>query len=161
MAWDKTKNTPEQLREYYREYYKRKRKAKLDKERAEHPVYKVCPICNEKFIAKGNQKYCCEACSKLASKLKLKLFRESDSYKQSQEKYRQSEKYKETRKKYFQSEHGKEMRRKYYTSERGKETRKKYYLSDKGQEAVRRYWVKRKANGGLPLSQSPEQIPCN
>ena len=135
MAWDKTKNTPEQLREYYREYYKRKRKAKLDKEQAEHPVYKVCPICNEKFIAKGNQKYCCEACSKLASKLKLKLFRESDSYKQSQEKYRQSEKY--------------------------KETRKKYYLSDKGQEAVKRYWVKRKANGGLPLSQSPEQIPCN
>ena len=155
MAWDKTKNTPEQLREYYREYYKRKRKAKLDKERAEHPVYKVCPVCNKEFVAKRNQKYCCEACSSLASKLKQKLFRQTDKYKEIQARYRQSEKYKETRKKYFQSEHGKEIRRKYYTSEKGKEARRKYYLSDKGQEAIKRYWDKRKANGGLPLSQSP------
>ena len=73
MVWDKTKYTKEQLRQYYNDYYKRKRKAKLDKERAENPVYKICPMCGEKFAAKRNQKYCCEACAKLSAKIRHKI----------------------------------------------------------------------------------------
>ena len=154
MAFDKSKYTPEQLREYYKKYYKEKRKAKLDKQRAENPTYKECPICGKKFAVKGNQKYCCEACKVLANKIKQRVIRQSDSYQQAQLKYRNSEKGKETRAKYFSSEHGKEVRRNYYTSERVKETQRKYYYSEKGQETYKKYWEKRKANGGKPLSQN-------
>lgn len=158
MTWNKKKYTPEQLREYYRNYYKEKRAKKLSEERAENPVYKICTMCGEKFIAKRNQKYCCEACSNLAAKIRQKILRQKDSYKQSQIKYRNSEKYKETRAKYFQSEHGQETRKKYLQSENAKETRKKYSQSIKGKQTSKRYYLKRKANGGLPLSQTPKKV---
>ena len=76
MAFNPKYYTKEQLRQYYKDYYQRRRKAKLDKERAENPVYKICTMCGEKFIARGNQKYCCEACAKLAAKIKQKILRE-------------------------------------------------------------------------------------
>ena len=157
MAWDKTRNTPEQLRAYYKKYYYEKRKAKLDKERAEHPTHKECPICKKDFVAKRNQVYCCEACKELATKLRKKMFRQTDKYKEAQARYRNSEKGQETRKAYYSSEHGKKVRADYYNSEKGKESRKKYYFSEKGQATLKRYWEKRKANGGLPLSQKPKK----
>ena len=156
MAWDKTKNTPEQLRAYYKKYYEEKRKAKLKKEREEHPVYRICTMCGEKFKARGQQKYCCEACAKLAAKIRSKILSQDGRYNKIYEKYRNSEKGKETIQKYLHSEKGQEARRKYFQSEKAKETRRKYAQSERGKEVYRRYYEKRKANGGLPLSQKPE-----
>ena len=157
MAWNKKYYTPEQLREYYKKYYKEKRKAKLDEARAEHPVHKVCTMSGEKFVAKGNQKYGCDACSKLATKIKQKILRQGDKFKETQAKYRQTEKYKETKHKYYKSEKGQEALRKYRQTEKYKEAKRKYEESGKGKEACRRYYQKRKANGGLPLSQINEE----
>lgn len=156
MAWDKTKNTPEQLREYYREYYKRKRKAKLDKQRAENPTYKICPMCGTKFQAKSNKKYCSEACKTLANKIQQKIYKNSGKGREAQAKYQQTEKYKETQAKYHQTEKYKESRKKYWSSERGKEVAKNYLQSEKGKACMKRYYEKRKANGGKPLSDSGE-----
>ena len=66
-----------------------------------------------------------------------------------------------SRRKYLESERGQEVKQKYLQSERAKEIRRKYSQSEKGKEVYRRYYQRRKANGGLPLSQKPENNESN
>ena len=156
MAWNKEKNTPEQLREYYKKYYEEKRKKKLQEARANNPVYKICPMCATKFVAKSNQKYCCEACRKLGNKVKDKILHNTEEYKEKSKQYRQTEAYREAQAKYKNSEKYKEYRKEYNNSEKAKETRKKYQESEKGKATQQRYYEKLKANNWKPLSQKEE-----
>ena len=153
MAWNKEKNTPEQLRAYYKKYYAQKRKQKLQEEREKNPTYKICPMCSTKFVAKSNQKYCCEACRKLGAKVKSKILHNTEEYKEKGKQYRQTEAYKKAQAKYKESEKYKKYREEYNNSEKAKESRKRYLESEKGKATLQRYYDKVKANGWKPLSQ--------
>jgi hypothetical protein len=147
MSWKK--DTPiEKIREYNREYYQRKVKEKraLARQQAEKKVTtKECPICHSTFtVETPNQKYCCETCKKVATKIKGILYRQTKGYKESQKQYRKSE-------------HYKEYRRQYAKSETYKSIMKKYAQSEKGKATTQRYSEKRKANGWKPLGTGHEE----
>lgn len=146
--------TKEQLREYYKKYYQERRKKKLAEARKNNPTYKICPMCGTKFESVHNAKYCCEACKTLAAKIRQKIYRQSDKYKEFAAKYRQTNNYKESQKKYKNSEKYKKRVKEYWQSEKGKAKAKKYSQSVKGKATYHRYYLKRKANGGKPLSET-------
>lgn len=157
MPFNKKYYTDEQIREYYKKYYREKRKKQIQEDKEKNPVYAICPMCGTKFITKHNVKYCSEACKKLSIKIKQKIYRETQKYREARDKYLQSDKYKETVKKYKQSDKYKETVKKYWQSEHGKEIAKKYSQSEKGRATSKRYYLKRKANGGKPLSETTEK----
>ena len=125
MAWSKNTDI-ETIREYNRKYYESKTKEKLKKERELNRKKKVCPICGTSFMPSApREKYCCDACKLVATKIRTKLYRESDKAKETFKKYRQSETYKKVKEKYMKSE-------------KGKNAVKRYLESAKGQAAVQR-----------------------
>ena len=163
----------EKEQEYNRKYYLEKTKVKRaeQKKSIEPQAKKVrkleCPICHTTFETdKPRQKYCSEACKKLAARLRGIAYRQSEEYKEKihseefkekQRQRRQSEHYKEYRKNYTKTEKHKEYRKKYSQteqckamyarynqSEKGKATFKKYAQSEKGKATLRRYLEKRK-----------------
>ena len=133
MAW---KNTdPEKIREYNRKYYAEKTKLK----RQQASELKVrdkreCPICKTTFIPETNRQiYCCEACALVARKLRARVYRQTETYKEKMKEYRQTESYKQ-------------VRDKYRKSEKGKKAIKRYLMSEKGQQARARSLEKRKGD---------------
>lgn len=101
---------------------------------------KTCTKCK---LEKGVDEFCknkrtqdgknprCRAC--------VRLYRQSDIGKLTQQKYSQSEKYQSYQKRYRQSEHGKLVQRKYFQSEEGKlalsRGKQKYNQTEKGKMA--------------------------
>lgn len=140
--------------EYHRKYYETKIKAKIAEIKAEKEKIlegltleeqiveglvkpKVCPICGTLFTSKSSKKkYCCEACKKLAEKMK----RHTPEYRAKRREYMHtSEAYKRTRAKYEKSEKFKEVQRKYRNSEKGKER-----LKETQKRASKNYYEKKR-----------------
>ena len=151
MAWSKNAN-PEEVKAYNRLYYLKKIKKKREQEKQNY--VKECPICHAKFKPeRKNQKYCCDACKKLAEKIRGMLYRQTEEYKEKIKEYRKTDKFKETQKNYRQSEKYKEYKREYqkqyYRTQKGKEVAEKYRQTDKYKATIKRYQDKKKEENNL------------
>jgi endogenous inhibitor of DNA gyrase (YacG/DUF329 family) len=139
------KKTPEEIKQHHKEYnqkyYQEVYKAKVAERRKQaKPKTSVCLMCGNTFTqTHANQKYCCEACKALASKIKAKIRLNDPEVKEKireqarkrAKEYRQTDVYKRTRQRYAKSEKGKEAVRRYQQSEKGKAKIRENYLKKK------------------------------
>jgi DNA repair exonuclease SbcCD ATPase subunit len=167
MSWKYT--DPEKVKEYNHQYYLKKTKLKRQtdeykeqqkqKRNAQPKVKKECPVCHTTFTPEksAKQKYCCEACRIVATKIKGKLYRQTEEFKEQQRQYRQTEEYKEYRRKYAKSETFKKAMKKYAQSEKGKATQKKYAQSEKGKLASKKFRQSEKSKAIIKKYQKSEK----